>query len=248
MIDALPPLPLLLAVMATLLLGGTVKGAFGIGFPAVVMSILPFFADPALGVTILALPIVVTNIQQVLGYEHWRDIVRRFLVAGLATAVSILIVSQFLDDVPTRVLSLCVGIALVLFAVTGLFKVKLPVTESVGWQLGVGIGSGIIGGLTAVKAPSMIYAAALNLPRDVFVATAGFLFLSGGVGLLTGLLAGSMLNAATLPLSVAALVAGLAGFRLGALIRRHIRPELFRNLLLWLMLILGLRLVLMNLI
>ena len=248
MLAVLPELGLFLTIGLAVAVGGVVKGAFGIGFPAVVMSILPFFVEPALAVTILALPIVVTNLQQLLSYPAWREVVRRFRIAGLSGAITILIVSQFLDNAPTRFLALAIGFGLILFALTGLFKINLRAGEGPGWQLSVGIGSGVLGGLTAIKAPTMIYAAALDLPRDVFVAVAGFLFLTTGVGLLTGLLFGSMLDAVTLPLSVAAVVAALAGFKIGEIVRKHLNPALFRKLLLWLMLLLGLRMVLVNLI
>lgn len=248
MLATLPELSLFLTVACAVIVGGVVKGAFGIGFPAVAMSILPLFVPPALAVTILALPIVVTNIQQLTSYPDWRGVVRRFWVAGATGAVTILIVSQFLDDAPAPVLAICIGAALVIFALTGLFKLNLRASDSLPWQVGVGLGSGVIGGLTAIKAPTMIYTAALDLPRDMFVATAGFLFLSTGVGLLTGLFAGSMLDAVSLPLSVAAVVAAMLGFKIGEAIRHRLNPALFRKLLLWLMLLLGLRMIAVNLV
>ena len=248
MIDALPALPIIFGIAAGFLIGGIVKGAFGIGFPAVMMSILPVFIDPALAISLLALPIVITNIQQVTTGPEWRAVVRRFALAGAASAATILIVAQFLDDVPTRVIGLLVGAALVVFAVTGLFKISLPVSDGWRWQLGVGVGSGVIGGLTGIKVPTMIYAAALNLPRDTFVVTAGWLFFCSGSGLLVGLVAGDMLSGAALALSVTGVVMALIGFQVGERVRKGIDPARFRKMLLWLMLILGLRMVWANLV
>jgi hypothetical protein len=60
-------------------------------------------------------------------------------------------------------------------------------------------------------------------------------------------LTASFLNTPTSILSVATVLAALAGFRVGAWIRQHLSDKLFRLILLWMILALGLRLVLLNL-
>ncbi len=247
MISALPAPETIAAILATFLVAGTVKGAFGIGFPAVAMAIFPFFIEPALGVTLLALPIVITNAQQFLSVRGWPRIVRRFLVAGGSLAVTIFLVSQFLDDVSSRWINAFVGFSLVVFALSAMSKIRLPVTEGSAWQLLVGVSSGLFGGVSAVKVPVMIYTVALDLPRDAFIAAAGFLFFCGGAGMLTGLTSAALVNHVTLPLSVAAVAFSLAGFWVGSRIRKRLKPEQFRKYLLWVMLLLGARLLVVNL-
>lgn len=247
MIEALPLSSLAALILSTFIFAGVVKGAFGIGFPSAAMSILPFFIEPALAVTLLAMPIVLVNFQQMVSIKGWQLIAHRFWPAGLAVAATMLIVSQALDDVPSQFISICVGIALTTFALTGLFRLDLPVNDGLGWQLGVGISAGIIGGLTAIKAPILIYSVAMRLPRDTFVATTGFLLLCGGAGLLAGVSIGSMYDSFLLLISAAAAVISVVGFRLGEVIRNRLQPELFGKLLLWLLLILGIRIVLVNL-
>lgn len=247
MIEALPPSSLAALILLTFIFAGVVKGAFGIGFPSVAMSILPFFIEPALAVTLLAMPIVLLNFQQMISIKGWQLIARRFWPAGLAAAATVLLVSQVLDDVPSQFISICVGIALTIFALTGLFRLDLPVNDGLRWQLGVGIGTGIIGGLTAIKAPILIYSIAMRLPRDTFVAMTGFLLFCGGAGLLAGVSIGSMYNSFLLLISAAAVAISVVGFRLGEAIRNRLQPELFRKLVLWLLLILGIRIILVNL-
>lgn len=230
-------------VMAALVVAGTVKGAIGIGLPAVAMSILPLFIEPALGVALLSLPIVVTNIQQIVTGERWRQVVAEYWVAGAFTFGTTFIVSQTLPHIPSDIVGGIVGITLILFAVAALFKVDFPVTKAAGWQAAFGIASGIAGGLSAVKAPVMIYCAALKTPREEFVISAGFLFFMGGLGLVSGLSLASVFTLSLLPLSVGAVVATVVGFQLGAVIRKRINAELFRKLLLGLMLLIGLRMV-----
>ena len=63
------------SIMLALVLSGSVKGVFGIGFPVVAMAILPLFITPISAITVIALPIVVTNIQQLFSEKEWRQII-----------------------------------------------------------------------------------------------------------------------------------------------------------------------------
>lgn len=235
-------------VFAILLLGGIVKGAIGIGLPALSMSLLPLVIEPALAVTLLTIPIIVTNLQQVVTVPGWGAIARRFLVAGISVFVTIAIVSLFLADVPGRMIGLVVGLSLTLFAVASLMNLQLPVSTAPGWQVLTGVLAGVTGGLSAVKTPIMIYCAALNLPRETFVVAAGFLFLMGGLGMLVGQTSADLMNMSTIVPSGIAVVVAIAGFQIGAYLRRGINAVLFRKLLLGAMLLLGLRQVWVNLI
>lgn len=247
MISAFPETGILLAILGIFLLAGTVKGSLGIGFPAIVMSILPIFIEPALAVTLLAIPIFVTNGTQFLSVEGWPGIIRRFLVAGISVAVTIFVVVQFVADVPSRWINIVVGLSLILFSLTSLLKFELPMSEHPSWQALVGISSGLLGGLSAVKAPIMIYTVGLKLPRDEFICVAGFLFFMGGIGLTVGTLSASLLNGTTTLLSLVCCAIALIGFRVGAMIRKRLSDKVFRTALLWVILALGLRLILTNL-
>ena len=247
MIDAFPAFPILAGILAAFLIAGTVKGSLGIGFPAVAMPILLTIIEPALGVTLLAIPIFVTNAIQFLTVQGWPAIIRRFLVAGFFVMTTIFIVVQFVDEVPSRWVNVACGVSLIIFALASLLKIELPFDEGTGWQVLVGITSGIIGGVSAVKAPIMIYTVGLKLPREEFICAAGFLFFTGGVGLVAGTFSASLLNGITATLSLACCAVALAGFRVGAWIRRGLSDRMFRLILLWVILVMGVRLVLTNL-
>ena len=248
MSSAFPPSAIIFAIMTVFLIAGIIKGSLGIGFPAFAMSVFPMFIDPSLGVALLAIPILCTNFMQFVTVKGWPAMVRRFLLCAGVLTVTIFIVSQIAADVPDRWINILVGLSLSLFAITGLFKIDLPAKETRGWQIGVGLIAGIAGGISAVKAPVMVYSVALKLPREEFIAVAGFLFFSGGVGLVGGLSTAHLLTGSTLILSIAAVALSLAGFRIGAWIRPRLSEQVFRLTLLWVILALGVRLVLVNLI
>jgi len=247
MIASFPSLPIILAIFAVFMVAGTVKGSLGIGLPAVAMSILPIFIEPALGVALVAIPIFVTNFTQFVTVKGWPSVIRRFLLAGVSLAITIFFVSRYVADIPAQWINILVGSSLCVFALSALFKLELNVNEGPVWQLLVGISSGLIGGLSAIKAPIMIYTVALKLPREEFIAAAGFLFFCGGVGLIGGLASAALLNSITLTLSAGAVVMALAGFKIGAIIRGHLSEKVFRMSLLWLILALGIRLIIVNL-
>ena len=247
MIAEFPTVAITLGILAVLLLSGTVKGSLGIGFPAVAMSIFPIFIEPALGVTLMAVPIFVTNAWQFLSVKGWPAILRQYWIAGLSVAVTIFVVVQFVAEVPSRWINIMVGVSLVIFSLASLLKLDLKVSPHPLWQLAVGVSSGLIGGVSAVKAPVMIYTVALKLPREQFICLAGFLFFAGGLGLVGGTFTASLLNGTTFLLSAAATVAAMIGFQLGAVIRQRLSDRMFRLLLLWIILALGVRLILVNL-
>ncbi|ROU04247.1 sulfite exporter TauE/SafE family protein [Histidinibacterium lentulum] len=245
----MPADPLTLGGIAlAILFAGSIKGAIGIGFPAVAMSMLPLMIPPALAITILALPIVVTNVQQVFTTPGWPAVIRRFLPAGLTIVVVTFFVSRSLELASASVMEVVVGVSLILFSGAALFNIRIPVNDGVAWQVAAGAVSGIIGGLSAVKSPAIIYTAALELPRDTFVAAVGFLFLCGGVGLLTGLATTALLDTQTFLASVGATAVALAGFALGSEVRKRLPLAAFRSVLLWMMMLLGVRAIAVNLI
>ena len=248
MITDFPALSIMLGILAVLLVAGTVKGSLGIGFPAVAMSIFPIFIEPALGVTLMAIPIFVTNAFQFLSVKGWPAVLRQYWIAGLSVAVTIFLVVQFVAEVPSRWINILVGVSLVIFALASLFKLEPKVSPHPVWQLVVGVTSGLMGGVSAVKAPIMIYTVALKLPREQFICLAGFLFFSGGLGLVGGTFNATLLNGTTFILSLAATAAALVGFRIGAVIRQRLSDKVFRLALLWIILALGLRLIIVNLI
>jgi uncharacterized membrane protein YfcA len=246
MITAFPSPAIILFIMLVFLIAGTIKGSLGVGFPAFAMSVLPILIDPSLGVALLAFPILVTNFMQFFTVSGWPAIVRRFLLAGLVITVTTFVVAQIAADVSDRWINIVVGLSLSLFALSALFKINIPARENRPWQIGVGLISGVLGGISAVTAPVMVYSVALRLPREEFMAAAGFMFFTSGIGLIGGLATANHVNGVTLTLSAAAVVLSLVGFRIGAWVRPKLSEQVFRLALLWIILALGLRLTLVN--
>jgi len=75
-------------VITAVLLGCFVKGALGFGLPLIATPIMLFALSLPETVAILALPIIVANIQQIwLNRSHWRILRQFWPLVGVATLI-----------------------------------------------------------------------------------------------------------------------------------------------------------------
>lgn len=229
------------SIMLALVLSGSVKGVFGIGFPVVAMAILPLFITPISAITVIALPIVVTNIQQLFSEKEWRHIIIKYRYMALFMLLASFLSSQILTQISVDLITAIIGFALALFAIYSLFNFTLPITTHSSWQIIAGASSGLLSGMTGIQSTAIIYFASLDISRDEFVGAVGYIFLVGGLGLSIGLINNSLLNSSTVMLSLFGVLFSVVGFKLGSLLRPYIHSELFKKLLFLLMLIIGMK-------
>jgi len=229
------------SIMLALVLSGSVKGVFGIGFPVVAMAILPLFITPISAITVIALPIVVTNIQQLFSEKEWRHIIIKYRYMALFMLLASFLSSQILTQISVDLITAIIGFALALFAIYSLFNFTLPITTHSSWQIIAGASSGLLSGMTGIQSTAIIYFASLDISRDEFVGAVGYIFLVGGLGLSIGLINSNFLNSSTVMLSLFGVLFSVVGFKLGSLLRPYIHSELFKKLLFLLMLIIGMK-------
>ena len=229
------------SIMLALVLSGSVKGVFGIGFPVVAMAILPLFITPISAITVIALPIVVTNIQQLFSEKEWRHIIIKYRYMALFMLLASFLSSQILTQISVDLITAIIGFALALFAIYSLFNFTLPITTHSSWQIIAGASSGLLSGMTGIQSTAIIYFASLDISRDEFVGAVGYIFLVGGLGLSIGLINNNLLNSSTVILSLFGVLFSVVGFKLGSLLRPYIHSELFKKLLFLLMLIIGMK-------
>ena len=229
------------SIMLALVLSGSVKGVFGIGFPVVAMAILPLFITPISAITVIALPIVVTNIQQLFSEKEWRHIIIKYRYMALFMLLASFLSSQILTQISVDLITAIIGFALALFAIYSLFNFTLPITTHSVWQIIAGASSGLLSGMTGIQSTAIIYFASLDISRNEFVGAVGYIFLVGGLGLSIGLINNNLLNSSTVMLSLFGVLFSVVGFKLGSLLRPYIHSELFKKLLFLLMLIIGMK-------
>ena len=238
----------LVAAFAVTFLGGFVKGAVGFAMPLVMISGMGLFIDPYLVVAGIIIPILVTNLMQVLrgglsealaaAREHWLYIT---LVCS-----TIFISAQFLRLIPTNAMFVVLGVpvaALSLIQLVGL-RFQIAPDKRRRFEVLAGLISGMLGGLAGTWGPpTVLYLLALNTPRAKQLVVQGVVYGLGAVTLFAGHIQSGVLNTGNWLFSVAlvlpAMLGMLAGFRAG----NHMDQDRFRRITLFVLMVAGLNLI-----
>ncbi|RYF10831.1 MAG: sulfite exporter TauE/SafE family protein [Deltaproteobacteria bacterium] len=225
------PLPFTLLIIGTFLFAGLVKGVIGMGLPTVAMGLLGLAMRPAEAAAMLLLPSLVTNVWQLLTGPRFDVLLRRLWPMMLGVVVGTLAGSGILVSTASRFAATGLGTALLLYAVTGLAKLRLrvpPAAESWAGPL-VGALTGLVTGATAVFViPAVPYLGSLGLERDDLVQALGLSFTVSTLALAGGLALHGALPFAASGTSVLALLPALAGMWVGGRLRARVHPEAFR--------------------
>jgi len=237
--------PLLIAsICGIFIFAGIVKGFLGIGLPAAAMGLLTLIFPPTEAISLLWLPILFSNMFQFGRARNKREIAVTYKWFAAAIFISIFLTSLFINDYPTALLTVAIGVAMVVFSMNLLFGLSLPVGPGRGWQVGVGIVSGVLGGLSSIWSPPVaMYLMARNTPKDMFIGATGFLFLAGCLPLGAGLVISGLITWSVIVKSLLGLLMTLTGFRIGEILRERVSQDRFRQIVLIAFLIMGGRLI-----
>lgn len=238
-----------LVLVAVFLVAGIIKGFLGIGLPAAAMALLTLMLPPTEAIPLLWLPILATNTLQFAHAPDKRIIASEYAVFALAIIVSIFVVAMFIATYPTALLTVVIGLAMVIFSLNLLLGVKLNIGPGRGWQLGFGLLSGTLGGMSSIWSPTVaMYLVARDVSKERFIGATGFLFLAGSLPLGAGQVVAGILTLPVLLKSLAGLVVVLVGFRIGEALRHRVSQTLFRKAVLIAFLIMGIRLIALGLV
>ena len=188
-------LSILVFMMGTFFVSGIVKGFLGIGLPAAAMALLTLVVSPTYAISLLVVPILFTNLSQFTRSKHRAESFKSYWILGAAILVSIFITSLFIASYPTALLTISIGVAMIIVALNGLIGFKFNIGPGIGWQLGFGIVSGVLGGVSSIWSPPVaMYLIARGIDKERFISATGFLFLVGALPLALGLYFGGILT------------------------------------------------------
>lgn len=244
----LMPLWAFLAAVAVTVGAGVVKGVVGFALPLIMVSGLSTFLPPELAIAGLLLPVVLSNLMQVMrhGMAEARDAVGEYWRYVLIVCVMILFVAQLVTRIPAQVFYLALGIPVVLLSLVQLFGVRfhVPPHRRHVTEWGVGTFAGALGGLSGTWGPpTVLLLIALETPKARQMVVQGVVYGLGAVSLLVGHLQSGVLNWTTAPFSAALLVPAVVGMRLGFWLGDRLDAVLFRRLTLVVLIVAGLNLI-----
>jgi len=233
---------------AVALVGGFVKGTVGFALPLVMMSGMAAFLPPEVALAGLIGSVFLSNIWQALrqgrraafetALKHWRF--------GAIVLVGMTFSAQLLPLLPQTALLLILGVPVSIFAVMQLAGLQIRVSpERRGRaELGFGTVAGILGGLSGVWGPPTVaYLLAIGTEKSEQVRVQGVVFFLGSLVLVAAHLQSGVLNAQTIPFSLALIVPAMLGMWLGFKAQDRMNRDQFLRATLVVLLIAGLNLI-----
>ncbi|MCH7793781.1 MAG: sulfite exporter TauE/SafE family protein [Proteobacteria bacterium] len=236
-----------LALLALgLVAGGVTKGFAGSGLPTVSVASMAIVIDVPTAVALMPIPLLVANARQAFRGGYMRNAMRCFWPLLVCLPFGAVLGVKVLTGIDARTVSGLVGAIVVAFALLSQVRFEWRVSARRERQLQplVGLGAGVIGGISSIFAPLIVmHLMSLRLPKDEFVGTVGLAYLVGIVPMILALTAFGRLGQTETLWGAAALVPVLAGMFLGERLRGHFSETLFRRCLLVLLLLAGLNLI-----
>jgi len=221
--------------VAAFVAGGTVKRTLGVGLPLVTVPILSLAVSVPLAISLVAVPVLPSNVWQ--AYDSGISIVgaRRFASLSVALVVTTLLTVPLTLAMSARVLNAIVAIVVILAVILMSIRVKITISkqhEKIASPV-IGALSGVMGGVSSLTGPIIIsYLMALKLSREEFVGSIGLIYLAGALPLYASFVAYGRLGAEELALSAAAMTPVAVGLARGKALRGRLNEGGFRRILL----------------
>ncbi len=233
-------------VMGVIVLATAVKAALGFGFPLIAVPLSALLVGPRNAVLLIAIPVVVTNLAILLRGGGTAADLRRFGGLLLGVVGGTVASAPFLGRLDPALLTMAVGLTAVLFAGLSFSRLVPSVPTEAEPYAGpaVGLFAGIIGGITGIFAPPIAaYVHSLRVEKRVFVFWLTASFMLGGLTQAISYYRQGLYTPPILLYAALACLPALFGTRLGLWIQDRLPAEVFRRLVLLLVLVTGFSLV-----
>ena len=156
------------------------KGATGAGVPIIIIPIVSAFYDVRIGVVIMVIPNILTNIHQL--YIYRKSILPLTLTFSFAFGggIGAIIGTVFLAKLSLDSLSIGMGCIVLLYIMFKLFvpSWRLVYQKSKSLFLPIGFFGGILQGASGISAPiSITFLNSMKLTRETFISTISVYFM-----------------------------------------------------------------------
>jgi uncharacterized protein len=225
----------LVGLVGVLVLAGVVKGATGVGLPLVLVPLATQFLPVPVAVAMLTVPQTASNIGQALEGGNTLVTIRRLAPILAMLVLGTLIGVHLLVSIDRRRLSLILGITFLGLAVLLACLRRLHIGTRTARWMGpvVGFCAGIIGGLSAMFGPPLIaFLLGTGAPPNLFVKSMAIIAFTASLTLALALGGNGTMTPIDYLVSAAGLIPIQCGMPLGRWLRRRIKPEVFRILVL----------------
>lgn len=227
-------------------LGGTVKGALGVGLPLVAVPLLSLWVPSPQAIAFLVVPVLSSNLWQAVEAGRFWPSLKRFRgLIGAQFVATVLTVRMTLALTASQLnvmLAFALLLAVSLMALQPTLRINPKQEHRVGTA--VGLFSGLLGGVSSLTGPVIItYLLALKLDRETFIGSISVIYLTGAVPLYAAMLWFGRVEVVDFAMSAVALIPMAAGLALGKMLRQWLNEALFRKVLLVFLAVLALLLL-----
>jgi hypothetical protein len=215
----------------------------GFGLALITMSLLPSLIGLQSATPLVALIGIVLEAIMVVWYRESLQVksISRLLVASLIAIPIGVIYFHKLDE---RIALFILGLLVILYALYGLIGFRLPEMRHKVWEWVFGFASGLLGGAYNVSGPPVIvYGNSRKWPPKEFKSNLAGFFLIGSLMVTSVHWLNGNITSSVFSLFLQTLPALLLGFILSQFLDRWLNPELFRKIVLILLVVLGARLM-----
>lgn len=232
-----------LLVGGILFLSAFTQGLSGFGVALVSMALLPSLIGIRASIALVALVAFVVDFGVLLRY--WRSlqfkkVVPLILASFIGVPIGIIVLRRLDENITLAIL----GVILAGYALYALSGLRLPELKGRSWAYGAGFIGGLLGGAYNTPGPPIImYASCKKWSPNVFKGNLQTFFLQNSIIVLIGHWVSGNLTADIWSLFGRGLPWLLVGMIAGLSMDRWINPELFRKVVLVILVVMGIRLV-----
>ena len=230
-------------IAAILFLSAFTQGLSGFGVALVSMALLPKLIGIQASIALVALVAFVVDLSVLLRY--WRSLqFRQMLPLILASFVGVPLGIFLLRRLDESITLPILGIIIAGYALYALLGLKLPTLKARGWAYGAGFLGGLLGGAYNTPGPPVIvYASCQAWEPDIFKGNLQAFFIQNSVIVLLGHYLSGNLTPEIWSLFWRGLPWLVVGVLTGLSMDRWINPQIFRRIVLVLLVVTGIRLV-----
>lgn len=245
-----PTAGILLYIAAVFLATGVVKGVLGIGMPLIAIPLLAGTVGPIAAMSLMAVPTIAINLWQTAQSGYMGGALKRFRAAYPLLISGVILGLFFLTRLDRGALFVLIGVIVILIALSQMLPFNLAIPER--WERWctplVGIVSGLLGGVSSFLGPLMaMYLVALRVTKDQFVGAIALFYLIAAIPFYLGLGVSGHFGWTELFASAAAAFLIWLGVLAGQRLRARASAELFRKLVLGVLMIVGANMILKGL-
>lgn len=241
-------LDIIIIIFTSVFLGGIIKGTVGIGLSMFAVPIIAFFLPPTTSMILLCFPVLVTNILQIevqKGIDSYR-----FLPMFIALVVGILIGVNLILEINHSLISKIIAISIIFAAIFNLLGLNFshvkPNLEKI-ITIPLGFFSGIIGGVSNMYSPYILaYLVSTNLEKDALIRTIATMYFLGSLIIFPLWFYNGLGTLQDIIWSILLVLPAITGQKIGSMIRSKISNELFKKIILYILMLIGLSLLIKN--